>query len=191
MPKVGDLRVWSGSGWTTLSTPFMVDPETTGLPPDLGPIEPEDRTWDELLEVLLCPVCDFELGAEACPPDHAFLADNPMQHRLLKPLLALYLKQIRAKDKQCMECQAPLAAGNCPHPDYRDDQVTISNTGWMRIVEDIGALHGLKDRVGDLIEERAAWAEDAVEKVATMPPWNGKLHPAFLTDLRREFRKVS
>jgi len=72
--------------------PYSWDPRPGGTRPSEAEKRDMERTAEdadntELLEVLLCPECEMELGSRACGPRHAYLADNPLDHRLIRPLL--------------------------------------------------------------------------------------------------------
>jgi hypothetical protein len=179
MPAIGEMKVYTGAGWMRLAPGSVVDPETVGWPPAMpkpmkwdpaahGEREPEpdedggvdDPVISELLEVLLCPNCDMELSAAACTPQHAYLADNPMEHRLLVGLLTPYLKQLRFEEgRLCSSCtfaaehDVVLASEECNHVDARGDQVLISTVQWAAlavVVADArGALAGIEDRLTD------------------------------------------
>jgi hypothetical protein len=153
--------------WAVLSSgPLPVDPETVGMPgtvrmpDDVGEGGPDgvdlvDTT--ELLEVLLCPECDSELGApQACGATHLYLADNPLMHRLLRPLVEQYLRSL-ASDKMCRACSAPdaggrghdvqLARGECRHVTIREGQVTMARDMWDAITAELDDLR-VRTRTG-------------------------------------------
>jgi hypothetical protein len=188
MPAIGDMQVYTGRGWTRLAPggSVPVDPETVGWPPAMpkpmkwdpvahGEPDPEpdehggvdDPVISELLEVLLCPNCDMELSAAACTPQHAYLADNPVEHRLLKPLLVPYLKQLRFDEgRLCRTCSTEggpdvvIATGGCKHAEVRGDQVLVSRELWEALVDEIvggdGALAGFMARLRDSEEDLGA-----------------------------------
>jgi len=142
------------SGKLVITDPLTLrthDSETFGFPTTEVVDDPdsaddgatEDHGRSELLEVLLCGECDMELSAPACGPRHAYLADNPMEHRLLAPLLEQYLALMRFREGQlCPICshfdvQVPLATGECTHADVRADQVLISRKTWEELVDEV------------------------------------------------------
>ncbi len=181
MPAIGEMQVYTGRGWVRLTSgPAPVDPETVGWPPampkpmkwepaDHGGPEPEDDpVLSELCEVLQCAQCHYELSADACGPQHAYLADHPAEHRLLKPLLAPYLQQLRFDEgRLCTVCTVEggpdvvIATGDCKHADVRGDQVLVSRELWDALVDEVvgdrsavagavaGAVDGLMDRIAD------------------------------------------
>jgi hypothetical protein len=178
---IGEMQVYTGAGWVRLApgSSVAVDPETVGWPPampkpmkwepaDHGGPEPEDDpVISELCEVLLCPNCDMELSAAACTPQHAYLADNPVEHRLLKPLLEPYLKQLRFDEgRLCSSCtfaaghHVVLASEPCNHVDARGDHVLISTVQWLELAGEFararGALAGIEDRLRDSEEDLGA-----------------------------------
>jgi len=179
MPAIGDMQVYSGAGWVRIPATTVVDVETMGWPPSMpNPMrwnpadhgedpeaEPEDDPiWRELCEVLLCPNCDLELSTPACTAQHAYLADNPAEHRLLAPLLVGYLRQMRFDaGRLCGACSGVLerdvvlATGECPHVDVREDQVLMSAVQWQALADEIvgtrAALSGLEDRLTDYEEK--------------------------------------
>jgi hypothetical protein len=112
MPAPGDIQIYDGKRWLKMATasppdltpplgPVSIDPETVGMPPRMpthDPVDPDEKDLvdtTELLEVLLCPECDTELGCPSpCGPTHLYLADNPLQHRLLRPLVQQYMRSL-------------------------------------------------------------------------------------------------
>ena len=170
MPEIGEIQVWNGWVWNRLSPTTPVDLETYGMPKPLkwvpadhgGP--EDDLAVCELCELLLCPDCDMELGSTPCGPRHAYLADNPMEHQLLAPLLVSYLRQMRFETgRLCETCSGVLghdvvlATGECNHVYVRGDQALMSRTQWQALVEETvgtrAALAGLEDRLTDYEEK--------------------------------------
>ena len=97
----------------------------------------------ELLEVLLCPECDSELSApNPCGAPHLWLADNPLAHRLLRPLVEQVLQSL-STDKVCVTCKAEgkgevqIARGDCPHVLIREGQVTMTRRMWLSITNEL------------------------------------------------------
>jgi len=133
----GEIWIWTGGGFMKMIPPVWPDIETIGMPPPTW--GPDDGVVsDELLEVLLCPHCDMELGSSPCTPQHARLADHPEEHRLLRPIMLQYLKQVqRNENRECVTCRIPLATGSCTHADVREDQVTMSRMSWDRLVDEV------------------------------------------------------
>jgi hypothetical protein len=137
-PSTPAVALRSGDSFTvtfdveTIGGPSSMPKPIKWVPADHGEPDPygeeeepeEDRAIAELLEVLLCPNCDMELSAPACTPQHAYLADNPVEHRLLKPLLVPYLKQLRFDEgRLCSSCtfaaghDVVIATAECNHVD--------------------------------------------------------------------------
>jgi hypothetical protein len=154
-PSVGDIFVFTGSGWATLSPEGVVG-ASAELKPSPGPLFPlrdreEQREVElqELLEILLCEDCDMELGATPCSARHAYLADHPMEHRLLLPRLAEYKDEIRRnRDGTCALCKVPIATGDCDHVRVANGQVVMSEATWRKQVDELlaaGALKAAKD----------------------------------------------
>jgi hypothetical protein len=157
MPELGDIQIYDGKRWLTLATasvpdlapplgPVSIDPETVGLPPRM-PVSPDPDEKDlvdttELLEVLLCPECDYELGSpNPCGPTHLYLADHPLQHRLLRPLVEQHLRSL-STDRACAACSrggvdVPIARGTCPHILIREEQVTMAQTTWDTMTDEL------------------------------------------------------
>jgi len=171
----GTMMVYAGGVWKKLIISPPVSAPSWGPPGPIGGVagsrpsarerEEADRVAadpdrTELLEVLLCPECDMELSAVACGPRHAFLADNPMNHRLLKPLLERYQEEIRwAEGKQCSTCSVPLASSDCVHADVRGDQVLMSRamyatyqTAATELIRVRGELRHVEERLVELKE---------------------------------------
>jgi hypothetical protein len=161
---MGEIRVWNGAGWMKLipsgsptgRTPSAPMPAPIEWKPAMDPeADPENTV---LLEVLLCTDCGMELGTEACSPQHAYLADNPLEHGDVKPLLMSYLHEQRRDDKICVVCAIPLGHDGCRHVDSRDGQVRLSRDHWERLGEEMRTLRGLR-----------SWLDtsEAEDKVAT------------------------
>lgn len=188
--RTGEWRHDRLGDWGDKPRPRAVggfDKDTTGMPPDLRIIEVvsepdsaddgavEDHLNEELQEILLCPDCDMELSAPSCGAGHAYLADHPMEHRLLKPVLERYLRAVRWEEgRVCVLCTnrsddakdaVLLATGSCPHIDVRADQVAMSRIEFNRLTEELNEMRG---RIEEL-ELEPEDDEDARRK--GLPEW--------------------
>lgn len=181
-PGVGDIKVWTGGAWVSIKAalpvidpetligapvsmgPFSIDPETTGFPPgglvggpDLSDPDyvAEDPQINELCEILLCKDCDMELGSAACGAQHAYLADHPLEHPLIKDQLQDYLRKMRwTEGRECTICSfsgqaVALATGDCGHVDIRDDQVLMSRAAWNGLTDKIIRMRTELARIED------------------------------------------
>jgi hypothetical protein len=148
-PAVGDIFVYTGSGWATLSPEGVVGASAELKPSLMDPFGTREAELQELLEVLLCEECDMELGAIPCSPRHAYLQDHPMEHRLLAPRLSEYKDEIRRnRDGMCTLCKVPIATGDCDHVRVANGQVVMSEATWRKQVDELlaaGALKAAKD----------------------------------------------
>lgn len=161
---------WDPSMHTPLGFEWPHDPETVGLPPKMSwaddPAEtvtpPEDpdavepRGLEELLEVLLCPNCEFELSATACTPEHAYLADHPEEHRLIKPLVARSVDLMRwTTGKTCGICSVAgepsiaMGTGDCKHVEVRGEQVRMSKAAWEEVCDEAAKYRGMEAAISD------------------------------------------
>jgi hypothetical protein len=179
---------------TPLGFAWPHDPETKGLDwwsdlagkdetVSVGEDAVEPRGLEELLEVLLCEDCGMELSAVACGPKHAFMADNPETHRLLKPLVRRSVARMRwVEGKTCTVCSDPapggekvaIGTGDCQHVEVRGDQVMMSKAAWAEICDEAAHWRGVEavldssdtaemvaSRFAFAARHRASWVGDA------------------------------
>jgi hypothetical protein len=144
---------WSARLRRSSSTPR---PSGSSTDPDNGD-EGTLADTTELLEVLLCPECDFELGChDPCGARHVYLADHPLEHRLIRPLVEQYLRTINT-NKVCAACSmrinpddgllhdVMIARDDCPHVLIREGQVTMARSLYESIT---GELLRMRDKSG-------------------------------------------
>lgn len=161
---------WDPSMHTPLGFAWPHDPETKGMDwadietrPGTGLVDvPEDpdaielRGWEELLEVLLCEDCNFELSAPACSPAHAYLADNPAEHRLIKPLVKRSVDLMRwTTGHTCAICSehgkpsVSIGTGDCMHVDRRGQQVMMHRKAWEEVCDEAAQARGMEAVLND------------------------------------------
>jgi hypothetical protein len=134
---VRDVETVGPDGTTVIADPASADDGAV-----------EDHRAVELLEVLLCFSCGMELSAPPCGAKHAYLADNPMEHRLLAPILEKYLHAVRRDEgRVCVVCtpnpegtQVLIATGDCPHITVHGDQVSLSRAEYNRVNEELSEV---------------------------------------------------
>jgi hypothetical protein len=146
---IGDIFVYTGSGWAALSAEGVVGASAELKPSLMDPFGTREAELQELLEILLCEDCDMELGATPCSARHAYLQDHPLEHRLLLPRLTEYKDEIRRnRDGTCALCKVPIATGDCDHVRVANGQVVMSEATWRKQVDELlaaGALKAAKD----------------------------------------------
>jgi hypothetical protein len=137
--------------------------EPMRIPDADDPDAAEDPKMMELCEILLCPACAMELEARPCGPSHAYLADHPAEHPLIKEQLHLYLRKMRwTEGTDCTVCsfgkpdgqKVAIATGDCMHADVRDDQVLMSRRAWEKLTREITESRTELARIEDERDER-------------------------------------
>ena len=148
-------RMPSPIRWRSPSRPIGgMSPTVEGAGADDVPYEDPDQT--DLRAALPCSICGLTLLDPVCSPKHAYWADHPEEHPLLKPLVDRALKADRISDRECRTDGKTLGRDGCVHADLRRDQVRMSRVVWMAMIDELRRLREEKKAVDEYLSGESA-----------------------------------